>query len=79
MNRALWCALSCYDAAHVERAARGHGRAELTALERSQAHAITTLREEVAALKHQLEWFRRQIFGQKSERFVPEPDPRSCI
>ena len=51
------------------------GRAELTALERSQAHAITALREEVAALKHQLEWFRRQIFGQTSERFIPEPDP----
>ena len=48
---------------------------ELTVLERSQAATITTLREEVAALKHQLEWFRRQIFGQKSERFVPEPDP----
>jgi transposase len=27
------------------------------------------LREENGQLKHQLEWFRRQVFGQKSERF----------
>ncbi len=42
--------------------------AELAAVVRSQA-------EEIAALKHQLDWFRRQIFGQKSERFAREPDP----
>src|SRR5271163_3778086 len=42
--------------------------AELAALVRSQA-------ETIAALKHQLDWFRRQVFGQKSERFAPEPDP----
>jgi transposase len=42
--------------------------AELAAVVRSQA-------EEIAALKHQLDWFRRQIFGQKSERFAPEADP----
>jgi len=42
--------------------------AELAAVVRSQA-------EKIAALEHQLEWFRRQIFGQKSERFAPEPDP----
>lgn len=29
-----------------------------------------TLRDEVAALKHQLEWFKRQLFGQKSERRI---------
>ena len=27
-----------------------------------------TLREEVKTLKHQLDWFKRQVFGQKSER-----------
>jgi transposase len=32
----------------------------------SRAHA--QLREELVALKHQLEWFKRQIFGEKSER-----------
>ena len=42
--------------------------AELAAVVRSQA-------EKIAALEHQLEWFRRQIFGQKSERFAPEADP----
>lgn len=42
--------------------------AELAALVRSQAETIATL-------QHQLDWFRRQIFGQKSERFAPEPDP----
>lgn len=49
--------------------------AELAALARSQAHTIAMQGEKIAALEHQIEWFRRQIFGQKSERFVPEPDP----
>jgi len=42
--------------------------AELAAMVRSQA-------EKIAALEHQLEGFRRQIFGQKSERFAAEADP----
>src|SRR5271165_2819817 len=42
--------------------------AELVSIVRSQAQTI-------ASLTHQLEWFRRQIFGQTSERFAPEPDP----
>src|SRR5690606_7171559 len=29
---------------------------------------------EIDALKRQLEWFKRQVFGRKSERFAPEPD-----
>lgn len=37
--------------------------------------AIETLQQQVDGLKHQLEWFKRQMFGQKSERFAPEPDP----
>ena len=49
--------------------------AQLTALVRSQAQTITTQDERIAALTHQLDWFRRQIFGQKSERFAPAPDP----
>lgn len=32
--------------------------------------------EKIAALERQLEWFRRQIFGQKSERCAPEADPK---
>lgn len=46
--------------------ALSHG--ELVSRVQSQA-------ETIAALTHQIEWFRRQIFGQKSERFIPEPDP----
>ncbi|MBK7249899.1 MAG: IS66 family transposase [Gammaproteobacteria bacterium] len=42
---------------------------------RSQAQTISTQGEQIAALKHQLEWFKRQIFGQKSERFAPTPPP----
>jgi transposase len=42
--------------------------AELSRLVQSQAETITSL-------QRQLEWFRRQIFGSKSERFAPQPDP----
>jgi transposase len=49
--------------------------AELAALARSQAQTIAVQDEKIAALEHQIEWFRRQIFGQKSERFAPEADP----
>lgn len=34
------------------------------------------MRQEIDALKHQLDWFRRQIFGQKSERRLFETDGR---
>jgi len=40
--------------------------AEIVELVRSYVQ----LREEVSALKHQLEWFKRQIFGEKSERRI---------
>jgi len=30
----------------------------------------------IATLQHQLDWFKRQLFGQKSERFVAQPDPQ---
>jgi transposase len=42
--------------------------AELIGLVRSQAQTIETLSQQLAALAHQLEWFRRQMFGTKSER-----------
>jgi transposase len=38
------------------------------------AHIIRTLERENADLRHQLAWFQRQIFGQKSERRLPEPE-----
>ena len=41
---------------------------ELAALVQSQAVTID-------ALKHQLEWFKRQVFGATSERYAPQPDP----
>ncbi len=37
----------------------------LTALSRS-----LSLSRELAAAKHQLDWFKRQVFGQKSERRI---------
>jgi transposase len=45
----------------------------LTAAQMSEL--IASQREQIAALTHQLEWFRRQLFGQKSERFAPESNP----
>lgn len=32
-----------------------------------------TLRKEIATLKEQLNWFNRQIFGKKSEKFIDTP------
>ncbi|WP_254892677.1 transposase, partial [Acidithiobacillus thiooxidans] len=33
---------------------------------------LAALQEQIDALKHQLDWFKRQTFGQKSEKRVPE-------
>lgn len=38
--------------------------------------AIDRLEQQVRSLQHQLEWFKRQLFGAKSERFAPLPDPQ---
>ena len=48
---------------------------DLGTLVLSQARTITTQGQQIDSLKHQLAWFKRQVFGQKSERFAPEPDP----
>jgi len=40
----------------------------------AQQTTISTQDERIAALTHQLDWFRRQLFGQKSER-LPEANP----
>jgi transposase len=45
---------------------------EIVALFESQRE----LREQNAALQRQVEWFKRQLFGRKSERRVREPDPQ---
>ena len=39
------------------------------------AAMIRSKDEQIAALQHQIEWFRRQIFGAKSERFIAESNP----
>jgi transposase len=46
--------------------AAAFGPQQIVDLARSQF----TLRQEVEALKQQLEWFKRQVFGQKSERRI---------
>lgn len=48
---------------------------QLVVLLQSQAAANRALQQQVDALRHQLDWFKRQLFGQKSERLAPLPDP----
>jgi transposase len=38
--------------------------------------AIDQHKQQIQTLQHQLEWFKRQLFGAKSERFAPLPDPQ---
>lgn len=48
-----------------------------SAMTRTDADArevIAALQQQVGELKRQVEWFKRQLFGRKSERFAPEPD-----
>jgi len=40
------------------------------------AQLLQSKTQTIATLQHQLDWFRRQLFGKKSERFVAEPDPQ---
>ncbi len=41
---------------------------------------VRRLDEELDSTKRQLDWFRRQMFGQRSERRLPtEPDPRQML
>ena len=50
--------------------------AEVQALLRSQGVMIETQRAQIADLTRQLEWFRRQVFGSKSERLAVLSDSR---
>ena len=43
---------------------------ELIGALRRQENTEALLRQEITALKQQLDWFKRQIFGQKSERRI---------
>ncbi len=47
----------------------------MIALLQSKDVINTALQHKVATLEHQLDWFKRQLFGQKSERLPPLPDP----
>lgn len=47
----------------------------MMALMQSKDAAIATLTQQLDALKHQLEWFKRQVFGPRSERLTIESDP----
>lgn len=49
--------------------------AQLASLVQSQSLTIATQAQQIEGLKHQLEWFKRQVFGTKSERFAAQPDP----
>jgi len=44
--------------------------AELQTFIKAQSSMIESQREQIADLKRQLEWFRRQVFGSKSERLT---------
>jgi len=50
--------------------------ADFVAMLRLKDEQIASQAEQIAALQHQIEWFRRQIFGQKSERFIAESNPQ---
>ena len=49
--------------------------AELARLDPERlARLLQSYAQTIDALRHQLDWFKRQLFGSKSERFMPEPD-----
>lgn len=53
----------------------GLSAAQLIELMQKKDVTIETLQQQVDGLKHQIEWFKRQLFGSRSERFAPEPNP----
>lgn len=63
---------------HLEQRAESLSPSEVAALiasHRSLEESNETLQAQVAQLKHQLEWFKKQLFGSKSERRLIEPSP----
>src|SRR3989454_2925 len=59
---------------HPAAQAPGLAAVPMAELVQAQATTIVQLSEQGESLKHQLEWFKRQLFGRKSERFAPLPD-----
>ena len=49
--------------------------AENTALK----SAVTFLTDENTELRNQLEWLKRQVFGQKTERYIPSDDNQLAL
>ena len=45
----------------------------------SDAERIAELEQTVESLTHQLDWFKRQLFGRKSEKREVEPNPHQPI
>jgi len=49
--------------------------AEVAGMDAQQvAQLLRSQAAQIEALRAQIEWFKRQIFGQKSERYAPQPD-----
>lgn len=40
---------------------------------------IAAMSDEIAQLKHQLDWFKRQLFGRKSEKVLPASPQQSSL
>ena len=57
-----------------EREMKGLAPAELIELVSKQGQEIAKQECEIVNLRRQVAWFQRQIFGQKSEKRLPEPD-----
>jgi transposase len=59
------------------RSSKALDRGETSAADQVAALQLTIKlqSEQIAALTHQLDWLKRQLFGAKSERFAPAPDP----
>lgn len=59
------------EAAHMSQADAAAQQAQLV---QQLQRTVRAQAEQIQALQAQIEWFKRQIFGSKSERFAPEPD-----
>jgi transposase len=55
------------------------GSAEVAQLMQSKDARIDALMQKVDALARQVDWFTRQHFGSRSERFIASPDPAQML
>jgi transposase len=49
--------------------------AQVMSLLQSKDATIEGMQQQMDALRQRVEWFERQMFGAKSERYAPQPDP----